>query len=395
MLKQRINVVFYAINGTGLGHITRLNNIAEDAEEICSRMKIETNFQFLTTSDAPSVVTRFLSTKLPSKTTIKALNLPVRKTTALIKAQISNFIGLHSPDCLVLDTNPRGSYNEFSFLKSLARSTLFIDRHKKPETITRIVKNTIRLYDTVIVPEFQGADSSFDFHPNCHYVGKIHGFKPEKSLSTSAARNYFGVSDDELLVYLSSGGGGDALSQEVITQWVSAIKKTLSAVRIVIGYGPLYKGDIIYGDKQVIPCTHTNISKTFNGFDLAVSAAGYNSCEELLSAKVPSLFYALEKGLDDQMLRIRQYADEGYCLATDDIGNCEKLLELANRKFFISKKLGQRNQYHGSLYAAMHIIKNSLTSKNCHFNDVLANEIIESIIASREQCLIDNTSSAA
>ncbi|MCO1333316.1 hypothetical protein MO867_03085 [Microbulbifer sp. OS29] len=217
MNKQTIKIVFYAINGTGLGHITRLNNIAEEAVQICSAVGIEPHFNFLITTDAPAIASKFLTTKLPSKTMIRQLNLPVRKTTARIKAQVSNFIAMHSPDCLVLDTNPRGSYNEFSHIKSPTKSTVFIDRHRKPETITQIVKQTLKLYDRAIVPEQQTAGNPLELHPNSFFVDKIHGIKPEQSLTRKEARTVFGAKKNNPLIYLSSGGGGGSELSDQVT----------------------------------------------------------------------------------------------------------------------------------------------------------------------------------
>ena len=70
--------------------------------------------------------------------------------------------------------------------------------------------------------------------------------------------------------------------------------------RVIVGYGPLYKGVIHYANRQAIPFTGTRVNRYFAGVDLAISAAGYNSVEELQAANVPTLFYGLEKGFDDQ-----------------------------------------------------------------------------------------------
>ncbi len=150
-------------------------------------------------------------------------------------------------------------------------------------------------------------------HPNMTYVGKVHGFKPEKAYEQDEVRNYFGAKPNQKLIYLSSGGGGDLLSEEVIDKWLTTLRNAIPEPLVVVGYGPLFKGKINYRDRNVIPFTGTHISQFFAGFDFAISAVGYNSFEELQAARVPALYYSLEKGMDDQIERIQQKALQGLC----------------------------------------------------------------------------------
>lgn len=45
-------ILFYANNGTGLGHLSRLPAIARQARELPACQRIEPGFHFLTTSEA-------------------------------------------------------------------------------------------------------------------------------------------------------------------------------------------------------------------------------------------------------------------------------------------------------------------------------------------------------
>ncbi|MGF1723739.1 hypothetical protein [Photobacterium nomapromontoriensis] len=382
MSAKALKIVFYAINGTGLGHITRLNNIATDAAIMCKALGIEPRFEFITTSDAPAVVTDFITTKFPSKTTIKELALPIKSTTAAIKAQIVSHISTASPDALVLDTNPKGSYGEFSFIQSLARTTVFIDRARKQETIDASTKMHIALYDKVICPEVAGC-ASFPLHPNTTYTGKIHGYKPEKALTRESVREYFGVKPNQKLVYLSSGGGGDKHSEQVIDAWTSCVRDILPEALIVIGYGPLFKGKLNYRDRHVIPFTGTNISGYFTGFDFAISAAGYNSFEELQAAGVPTLFYSLEKGMDDQADRIRQKESEGFCM----FGRVESLNSdlrrfLLNREM-IATRLSGIASFSGSVLAAKSLIETAASKRSWQLESSELEVIAQRIINNR------------
>ncbi len=382
MIHKHLKIVFYAINGTGLGHITRLNNIATDAATLCRGMDIEPRFEFITTSDAPSVVTDFITTKFPSKTTIRTLGLPIKSTTAAIKAQIVSHISTIRPDALVLDTNPKGSYSEFSFIQCLCGTTIFIDRARKPETIDASTKKHIALYDKVICPEYENS-ASFPLHPNMTYVGKIHGFKPENAYTRSEVRDYFGAKANQKLLYLSSGGGGDLLSEEVIDKWLTALRNVMPECLVVVGYGPLFKGRMNYRDRNVIPFTGTNISKFFTGFDFAISAAGYNSFEELQAARVPTLYYSLEKGMDDQVDRIRQKALQGLCILGSTETAKPDILHLFLNQEEIRNKLAGVASFDGSVLAAKSLIETAVSKRSWQVDRHLLEQQAQDLITNR------------
>lgn len=380
-----LKLLFYAINGTGLGHITRLNNVATDAAWLCQQVGIQPRFEFLTTSDAPAVVRDFPVTKLPSRTTVKALGLPVKATTAKIKAQIISMINGMNADALILDTNPKGAYSEFSFIRGLARKTIFIDRARKRASIDSATQQHIALYDQVLCPEASVQQASDLFHPNLQFIGKIHGFKPEVALSYQEVRQYFGAKPGQPLVYLSSGGGGDPLSEQALKQWLTAIRATEPHALVVVGYGPLYRGEMMYADRQVIPYTGTDINHYFAGFDYAVSAAGYNSFEELKAAQIPTLFYPLAKGFDDQAARIAAAASEHLCVLADLEHPHQGLQQLHNHKLRIAENLAQQPLAIGSLKAALHIVNTALQRKRHAPDWQQLSTAVEQRIAERNQ----------
>jgi len=63
-----LKIMFYAINGTGLGHLSRLLNLAREARSVLHAMDLKADFQFLTTSEASQACFDFPVYKLPSKT---------------------------------------------------------------------------------------------------------------------------------------------------------------------------------------------------------------------------------------------------------------------------------------------------------------------------------------
>lgn len=382
-MTRKITIVFYAINGTGLGHISRLNNIAVDAKYLCSKLNITPNFEFITTSDSPSLVREFLVTKYPSKTTINELNLPLRKTTAKIKTQIINQVSSLNPDCLVLDTNPKGSYGEYLVLRDLVGSSVFIDRARKACTIDSATKKYIKLYDSVVVPETVGQLSSFPFHPNISHCGKIHGYKPEKSYSRDEVRNIFGANQGNL-VYISSGGGGDPLSESILSDLIKQAIEADKTAKFVIGYGPLYQGDLCYSNPRVIPYTSNHVSRYFKGFDYAISAGGYNTFEELRAAKCPTLFYSLNKGMDNQEERIRKASTRGRCFYSSDSLTSSIINEFRLKIPNISQQLSTDGFEHGSAHAAFVLIKTILRKRTIDISEDELQNSLDELISHRE-----------
>jgi len=133
--KKSVSAVFYGINGTGLGHISRLLNIARAARELLHAMNIGADFHFITSSEAPQVAWDFPVTKLPSKTVVNGCDTSNPKFAALSKVMIMNLMTVLRPHLLVMDTMPQGSFGEFTLLKDLCRQKVFINRHKKPSGI--------------------------------------------------------------------------------------------------------------------------------------------------------------------------------------------------------------------------------------------------------------------
>jgi hypothetical protein len=107
--------------------------------------------------------------------------------------------------------------------------------------------------------------------------------------------------------------------------------------------------------------TEPEVCRLFGGIDLAVSAAGYNTYEELLAAKVPSVFFSQRKGLDRQDLRIHAGHASGYlealpeldpALLTDRVAR----LKSAPGRAAIDAALHERRPARGALRAAVELL---------------------------------------
>lgn len=306
MARATVRIVFYAVNGIGLGHLTRLKAIADELWALVPALGGSPDFYFITTSDASDVAGRYPVFKLPSKTSIRASGNHREAYVASAKMMVSNILSHLRPDILVMDTIPEGSFHEFLFIRDFARKTVFINRQRNRErAVSKSQQLHMGLYDLILIPDDATAAPDYPMNPGlknrCCFTGRIHGFKPELAWHRDQVRAYFGVGDSQMLIYVSSGGGGDPQAEQEIERLLVALADDPQNF-ILAGYGPLYRGRKLYRP-NLVPMVDPEVSRFFPGLDAAVSAAGYNTYEELLAAGVPSLFYAQAKGIDVQAER--------------------------------------------------------------------------------------------
>ncbi|MGV3525982.1 MAG: hypothetical protein ACO1RX_17295 [Candidatus Sericytochromatia bacterium] len=305
-----MHIVFYAINGVGLGHLTRQYAIARQLQRMLSVLNLPSDIRFITSSEAPQLTRDFPTYKLPSK---QFFTMPsLRAFAAECKFIIANLLGAFRPDLLVMDTQPEGMFGEFTFIREYARQAVFINRHREQQNETHPVHlHLLNAYPLILVPDY--ADQQQDYPLPEEYQGTRRFIGPvtlwEKGATPQALRAHFGWGPDQPVAYVSAGGGGDPAAASQMGFLVDAMLERNYAV--LAGYGPLYTGHKRYGG-LVVPLTEAQISHWFSGVDLAISAAGYNTYQELLAARTPSLFFAQQKGLDRQERRIHKGCAQGW-----------------------------------------------------------------------------------
>jgi predicted glycosyltransferase len=362
MARPRVKVLFYAINGTGLGHLSRLLAIARPMRDLLEALGHLPDLRFLTTSEGSAAAHDFPVYKLPSKSA--AGNLPQAEFAASSKLLISHLVAQFSPHVLVTDTLAEGSYGEVSFLLSYVGAAVFVDRHKDAAvTSSEVYRRHVVLYQKVIVPDDLDSAARYPVPRGTkqHFVGSIHGFRPAWATPPEQVRANFNVDPDHRLIYLSAGGGSD--SREGLEHLIHALAQDPHN-HLLVGYGPLHRGAAIYR-RNVVPLFSAEARQMFPGVDAAVSAAGYNSYHELLAAKVPTLFYAQRKGMDRQDERIALGMQQGWHGALDsDLlslqpetlrARLEDILQ-GSKRASILQALNRRIEAQGALKAAVEIL---------------------------------------
>lgn len=311
-----MRVAFYAVNGLGLGHVTRLLSIARALRRLHSELEV----LFLTSSEADNVVYRegFAAVKLPSKSIREQVGLQKARYLKLVQTVTWSTLSAFDPDVLVVDTYPTGSFDELIPVLRWRQKNVFVFREQRTDAAgAGLLQATLPLYDSIIVPHDEpSAVGAVPEPAKLRAVGPILIRERHELPTREAARRSLGLSADEKLVYASFGGGGDpdgvralALTHEVVS--------AMPGHRLVVGVGPLMRQDLPELPGATLLTGRYPALDFLPAFDAAVTAAGYNAVHELLFAQVPSVFVPFPRVLDDQERRAHdiQAAGAGVAVA--------------------------------------------------------------------------------
>ncbi len=304
---RSLRIVCYAVNGSGVGHLMRLVAVSRWLRRYARHARHRAEIYFLTSSEADGLLfhERFASFKLPSKTVVDDAGIDKLAYLALAKQWVWHSLGLLRPDLLVVDSFPRGSFGELLSALDLARRRAFIYRPVKDDFAARAdFQAMLPLYDAILVPE-RAADAPVRVPAaaagRVRHLGPVLARERSELAPRAEARARLGVPDGRLAVYVSAGGGGDALAERHLHDAASALSGD-PGLHLVAGAGPLYRGRPVTGER-VTWLGGELAFPLMAGFDLAVCAAGYNTWNELMHAGVPSIFLPQDKVADDQAAR--------------------------------------------------------------------------------------------
>lgn len=313
--KRKIRIVNYAINGSGVGHLTRLVAINRWVRRYAEFLGVRAEVYFLSSSEADGLLLRerFASFKLPSKTIVREAGIDKLAYLALAKQWVWHSLGLLRPDLLVVDTFPRGSFGELLSALDLAKHRAFVYRPLKRAFAARAdFQAMLPLYDAILVPDHRDdADvlAPAAARPRLRHTGPVIVRERVEAFDRAEARRVLGIADERLAVYVSAGGGGDPGSQDQLRLVREALGDD-DGIHLVCGGGPLYRGRRERGPRLTWlqgECA----AELMPGFDLAISAAGYNSFFELMHMGVPAVFLPQEKVADEQDRRALRAVQAG------------------------------------------------------------------------------------
>ena len=219
-MAQTLRIVNYAVNGSGTGHLTRLVAVNRWLRRYAQALQLRAEIYFLTSSEADSLLFHegFASFKMPSKTAVSDAGIDKLTYLAMAKQWVWHSLALLRPDLLVVDTFPSGSFGELLSALDLCRHKAFIHRPVKEEFASRPdFQAMLPLYDLIVVPEHgagHGAANGarkLQTERGLRHVGPVMVRERGELWRRDEVRAHFGVPDGSLLVYVSAGGGGEAV----------------------------------------------------------------------------------------------------------------------------------------------------------------------------------------
>ena len=134
-MSRRIVVVSYAINGRGMGHLTRQLAILRWVRRIGQILDRRIECWVLTSSEADTLARRegFCSLKLPSKAMFRDASLDPARYLRVARSWVLNTLAALGPDLLLVDTFPGGSFGELTAALEFARRRVLVARKVRPE----------------------------------------------------------------------------------------------------------------------------------------------------------------------------------------------------------------------------------------------------------------------
>jgi UDP:flavonoid glycosyltransferase YjiC (YdhE family) len=301
---QRPSYLFFCVNGVGLGHLNRALAVARRIP----RLQPDADVWFLTSSRMLDAISRegFVPYYVPPFTAYGD-RISQKHWNRMLEEQIRLIFELHRPATLVYD----GIFPYPGFVRALEKcrfeKTAMILRLRHTHSRLAGVGERFRLFNQIIHPGEAGESEAGVPSPTEHMqprrVAPILYFDRSEILSRAEARRRLLLPMDRRVVYLQLGSGNinDAAS------WTGHALELLAGypeVEVVLAQSPIANRDVTLPPRVHLLRQYPN-ALFFNAFDLAISAAGYNTVHELLFFGVPSILIPMEKVTDDQEGRAR------------------------------------------------------------------------------------------
>lgn len=310
--RKPLTILNYAVNGLGMGHITRLIAINTNIRRLCAIVNKPLVSLFLTTSEADTLAHRhsFPAYKIPSMTLAEEGKIPQKLYKTLSRHWVWNAFALWQPDISVIDTFPAGSFGELPAVLQDSPKNVFVHRAIREEQESKqSFIDAMKLYDTVIrvqEPYHQVKHTAESEGENNVNVPPIILEKRETNKTPHQATKH---------ILVLAGGGGDSNSG-LFWEMMLDISKKIPHRHFIFAIGALHRGSTPHRNNVIWVNTELNLHH-YTECEFAISAGGFNSVYELLYYGVPTLFYEQTRKFDDQYQRIIHLEKMGLCRAVN------------------------------------------------------------------------------
>jgi len=324
-----MSVLFLPTSGKGVGHVRRLHNIIASLNNIDDTIPI--------TLAVDNKISKYISDDY-----INLISLPPRITNlyqsieyhheGIANKHYSSIIhelvdGLR---CKIVVYDFIVSESLFSLVKEYGGKNVLILRSQKKEKLQGLLDSKLLdLTDRIIIPhESEDFNLKGTTYENISLnSGPI--IAPKKQIITSDIKRKLSIPEEHIWVIATIGGGGYYSEQEKI---VTAIKSTLKALN---GHQEvtfsIFSG--CYGRKPSSPSHNIrihnfdfNIHEYYEAADIILAIPGYNSFYEIISSNSSVIFFPVNRTLDDQFSRVRNYHNVTNIDVCKDLRSLPKIL---------------------------------------------------------------------
>lgn len=329
--KSNSGYLFIAINGAGLGHLTRCLAIARRLREQTPNEKIV----FVTTSIAVPLVHQagFVCHHIPPFASI-GNDVSSRQWHDLFYNNLTAVLKLHSPSTLIFD----GSIPYDGMLRAMKDFTkmnrVWIKRglYKSAVDSNKLLMYT-KKFDLTINPGELNDDVREKNVQSITSVDPILMLDHKEMLDRGTAKGLLRLREGTPAVFIQLGAGNINEISELQEKVVLALKKI--GAQIVLAQSPIALRKSIHSlaDNTLFDFPS---SRYYEAFDFAVLAGGYNSVNEAVFLGLPAIFMPNMTTVADDQLR-RCYAAKTYGdYEVLEIFDEEKLLQMAS--YLIDRK---------------------------------------------------------
>ena len=342
---QRILLV--TSNGAGLGHLTRLNAVAQhlDGDVLIYTM----SSAYKTIARDPRKIIYFPS--------YGDLGMSGQIWNRFMQAHLAATIESFAPDLVVFD----GTYVYRGVSSSCRKAEVplvWLQRGAwKQEVDSRSKqRHNAHLYcDYVVVPRDHGFVEEVDCGPDIDvmYVDPVVLGEESDLLSAEEAREILEIPRGKKAVLIQLGAGRINSIQSALEEAITAVQSLGDSWLPVVVRNPLSEDS---GAKDIHAISYYPLSRVYRAFEFGVFAAGYNSVQESVEFGLPGVFVPNEfTKTDDQVARASKLASAGLGLCARDSAELrEKIVDMADpeRRQNIAIKMAAASGANGAKQAA-------------------------------------------
>ncbi len=324
-------ILFYATNGVGVGHLQRIRLIAEEIRPQNVKIILVSSTRF------PGIFGKFFDyfvRLIPLSDEL--LQSPAKTLAAQLVngRRFARTLERFRPDLIVSDFHLTSPFTFYAFgfaVKYFPTSSVFIWRLEDVRTFCRDLKEEkakLNFFEKIIFPhsrqELRDLLPPFLFRQiELDSKFKICGpiFRKSDKSAINFCRHKYGISCRDFFITVTLGGGGKSTGRQcedpgkiiknffAVYPWLTKAIPNMKTLVITGPYFENYENRIPLGLRVVK--FENNLPSLIKISDLVISAAGYNTCNELVQTKTPAILFPLLRGNREQFERAFYFEKKG------------------------------------------------------------------------------------